>query len=154
MNNAFLFRCMFIKTKVEPLMTALTEIANGLSCYNMLALLKENVKLFEPVFCPSSLLVWEYEDFVDILSPEFSEEGTTKRYTEVNIYKLLIDFIESCFCDGMYVFIYASLLILSQCINNEPICLCRALKNSYSYVWILKMLKTFVFKSLYFQSIC
>ena len=40
-------RSIFIKDKVEPVMTSLHEITNGLTCFNMLDVLKSNIRLFE-----------------------------------------------------------------------------------------------------------
>ena len=93
-------RSIFIKDKVEPVMTSLHEITNGLTCFNMLDVLKSNIRLFEKAFCPSTILDWTQEEFVECLMPEFSEEESNKKRTEVNTYKSLIDFVEAVFQDG------------------------------------------------------
>ena len=72
----------------------------GLTCFNMLDVLKSNILLFEKAFCPSTILDWTQEEFVDCLMPEFSEEESNKKGTEVNAYKSFIDFVEAVFQDG------------------------------------------------------
>ena len=86
-------RSIFIKDKVEPVMTSLHEITNGLTCFNMLDVLKSNIRLFEKAFCPSTILDWTQEELVECLMPEFSKEESNKKRTEVNPYKSFIDFV-------------------------------------------------------------
>ena len=80
-------------------MTSLHEITNGLTCFNMLDVLKSNIRLFEKAFSPSTILDWTPEEFVECLMPAFSEEESNKKRTEVNTYKSLIDFVEAVFQD-------------------------------------------------------
>ena len=82
-------------------MTSLHEIRNGLTCFNMLDVLKSNIRLFQKDFCPSTILDWTQEEFVDCVMPEFSEEESNKKQPEVNnSYKSFIDFAEAVFQDG------------------------------------------------------
>ena len=81
-------------------MTLLHEITNELTCFNMLGILKSNIRLFEKAFCPSTILDWTQEEFVECLMPEFSKEESNKKRTEVNTYKSFIDFVEAVLQDG------------------------------------------------------
>ena len=81
-------------------MTLLHEITNGLTCFNMLDVLKSNVRLFEKAFCPSIILDWTQEEFLECLMLEFSKEEKNKKRTEVNTYKSFIDFVKAVFQDG------------------------------------------------------
>ena len=81
-------------------MTSPHEITNGLTCFNMLDVLKSNIRLFKKAFCPSAILDWTQEKFVECLMPEFSEEESNKKRTEVNTVKSFIDFVEAVFQDG------------------------------------------------------
>ena len=48
--NFILFYCSsFIKTKIEPLLSALSEISNVLTCYNLLNIIRENALCFAQV---------------------------------------------------------------------------------------------------------
>lgn len=81
-------------------MTSLHEIRNGLTCFNMTYVLKPNIWLFEKAFCQSTILDWTEEEFVQCLMPEFSEEESNKKRTEVNTHKPFINFAEAVFQDG------------------------------------------------------
>ena len=81
-------------------MTLLHEITNGLTCFNMLDVLKSKVRLFEKAFCPSIILDWTHEEFLECLMLEFSKEEKNKKRTEVNTYKYFIDFVKAVFQDG------------------------------------------------------
>ena len=56
-NINFILCCssIFIKSKVEPLLSAVNEINNGLTCYSLLNIMRENRDLFCSVFCPSNV---------------------------------------------------------------------------------------------------
>ena len=81
-------------------MASLHEIRNRLTCFNKFDVLKSNMRLFEKVLCPSTILDWTQEELVECLIPEFSEEKSNKKRTGVNTYKSFIDFVESVFQDG------------------------------------------------------
>lgn len=96
----FFFRSLFVKEKIQPLSLAINEIAKGLETYGLMKVIKKQPDVFFHVFCPSTLLSWTTNLFFDKLSPTFSEEGSTKKETEINIFKWFKDFIERCFEDG------------------------------------------------------
>ena len=89
-------------------MTALTEIGDGLSCFELLTSIKENKEVFAPVFCISDMFLWDHETFLSVIHAEFSEEGSNKRRIEITIHKLFLDFVEQCFKDGENLFIIFS----------------------------------------------
>ena len=47
-----------MKSKIEPLLSALCEIKNGLTCYNLLNIIRENGDLFYSVFYPGNVFTW------------------------------------------------------------------------------------------------
>lgn len=89
-----------MKSKVEPMLSTLSEICNGLSCYNVLSLIRANSDIFYAVFCPSKVFTWTYEMFQQLIKPIFSENGSNKRNAEVCVYKYFIDMVEYIFMDG------------------------------------------------------
>ena len=89
-----------MKSKVEPMLSTLGEICNGLSCYNFLSLIRVNSDIFFAVFCPSKVFTWTYEMFQQLIKPIFSENGSNKRNAEVYVYKYFIDMVEYIFMDG------------------------------------------------------
>ena len=89
-----------MKSKVEPMLSTLSEICNGLSCYNVLSLIRVNSDIFLAVFCPSKVFTWTYEMFQQLIKPIFSENGSNKRNAEVYVYKYFIDMVEYIFMDG------------------------------------------------------
>ena len=89
-----------MKYKVEPIITALNEIMSGLRTFNLLGIMKEKGKIFKSVFCPSQIFAWKYKEFVEVINPNFSEDGSNSKRKEVETYKYFLDFIEQCFKDG------------------------------------------------------
>ena len=89
-----------MKSKVEPMLSTLGEICNGLSCYNVLSLIRVNSDIFFAVFCPSKVFTWTYEMFQQLIKPIFSENGSNKRNAEVYVYKYFIDMVEYIFMYG------------------------------------------------------
>ena len=89
-----------MKSKVEPMLSTLGEICNGLSCYNFLSFIRVNSDIFFAVFCPSKVFTWTYEMFQQLIKPIFSENGSNKRNAKVYVYKYFIDMVEYIFMDG------------------------------------------------------
>ena len=88
-----------MKSKVEPMLSTLIEICNGLSCYNVLSLIRANSDIFYAVFCPSKVFTWMYEMFQQLIKQIFSKNGSNKRNAEVSVYKYFIDLVEYIFMD-------------------------------------------------------
>ena len=95
-------RSLVIKAKLEPLLPIIEEICKGLNCYNICDLVKQNPDVMRPVFCRTGSFEWTYENFVDALKPQFSQDGGNKKPLEVTTYKALLDFIEFCFNAGKF----------------------------------------------------
>ena len=107
------FRSLFVKEKIEPLSLAMNEIAKGLETYGLMKFIKNYPDVFFHVFCPSTLLNWTTNLFFDKLSPTFSEDGSTKKETEINVFKWFKDFIERCFEDGNFFAYFSKVLYFS-----------------------------------------
>ena len=89
-----------MKSKVKPMVSMLKEICGGLSCYNVLSLIRANSDIFCAVFCPSKVFTRTYEMFQQLIKLIFSENGSNKRNSEVCVYKYFIDRVEYIFMDG------------------------------------------------------
>ena len=89
-----------MKSKIEPLLSALSEINIGLTCYNLLNIIKDNGDLFYSVFCPSNVFTWTHEIFQKIITLRFSYAGLNKKIVEMNVYKFFLDMVECIFMDG------------------------------------------------------
>ena len=94
------YRTIFMKSKIEPLLSALSEINNGLTCYNSLNIIRENGNLFYSVFCPSNLFTWTHEIFQKIITSRLSDAGSHKKIVEINVYKFFLDMVECIFTNG------------------------------------------------------
>ena len=71
-----------MKSKIESLLLALSEINNGLTCYNLLDIIRENGDLFYPVFClfcPSNVFTWTHVIIQKIITPRFSDAVRTRK---------------------------------------------------------------------------
>ena len=79
-----------MKSKVEPMLSTLGEICNGLSYYNVLSLVRANSNIFYAVLCPSKVFTKTYKMFQQLIKPILSENGSNKRNEEVCVYKYLL----------------------------------------------------------------
>ena len=84
----------------EPVLLTLAEMSHGLTCYNVLKIVKESKELFSPIFCPSDIFKWTHELFQNSILPSFSEVGSNKRNIEISVYKYFLDMVEAIFMDG------------------------------------------------------
>ena len=60
---------MFIKSKIEPLTMALSEISSGLECFGFLNVMKRKSDAFYHVFCPGNIFSWDYDSLSRDLEP-------------------------------------------------------------------------------------
>ena len=74
-----------MKSKIERPLSALSEINNELTCYNLLNMITENGDSFYSVFCPSNVFTWTHEIFQKIITPRFSDGGSNKKIVEMNL---------------------------------------------------------------------
>ena len=87
-----------MKSKVEPLLSAVNEINNGLTCYSLLNIMTENR---DSALCFVQVTsLHEHMRFSRKLSPRFSEAGSNKKTVEMNVYKFFLDMVECIFMDG------------------------------------------------------
>ena len=100
-----------MKSKIEPLQSALSAIDNGLTCYNLLNIIRENGDLFYSVFTPSNVFTRTHEIFQKTITPRFSDAGSNKKIVEINVYKFFLDMVEFIFKDSKCMIIE---LILNQ----------------------------------------
>ena len=95
---------MLVKVKLEPILANLNENPRGLSCYNILAIVKKNLLAFNKIFCCSNIFEWDYQSFTQALKPLYSEDGTNTKRLEITTYKCFLDFLEMCNFDVMSKF--------------------------------------------------
>ena len=89
-----------MKSKIEPLLSALSENNSGLTCYNFLNIIRENGDLFYSVFYPSNFFTWTHEIFQKIVTPKLSSAGSNKKIIEMNVYKIFLVMVACIFVDG------------------------------------------------------
>ena len=89
------FRSMFVKSKIEHLTMALSDISSGLECFGFLNVMKAKSGTFYHVFCPRNTFSWDYDSFVQRLTANYSEDGSNDKSKEINAYKIFVNFVES-----------------------------------------------------------
>ena len=87
---------VFVKVKLEPILANLNEISHGLSCYNILVIVKMNPLAFNKFFCWSNIFEWDCQSFTQALKPLYSEDGTNTKRLEITTCKCFLDFLEVC----------------------------------------------------------
>ena len=91
---------IFLKEKLQPLLPVMEQLTNGLQTYNLLTVIRHSSSLFYHVFCGSSCLNWTYEKFENFAEPQFSEDGSSKKKSEIDIFKCLMESVEAIFHEG------------------------------------------------------
>ena len=86
---------MFIKSKIEPLTMALSEISCSLECFAFLNAMKAKLDAFYCKFYLGNIFSWDYDSFVQRLTANYSEDGSNHKLKEVNVYKIFVDFVKS-----------------------------------------------------------
>ena len=92
-NFILCYSSIFMKSKIEPLLSALFGINNGLTRYNLLNIIRENGDLFYSVFCPSNVFTRTHKIFQKIITTRFSDAGSHKKIVEMNVYKFFLDMV-------------------------------------------------------------
>ena len=78
------YSSIFMKSKIEPLQSALREINNGLTCYNLLNIIRENGDLFYSVYStPSNTFTCIHQIFQKSITPIFSDADSNKKIVEM-----------------------------------------------------------------------
>ena len=95
-----------MKFKLDAINFGLIELSSGMENYNALSVIKKNIQLFRHVFTPSQIFVWDWDLLYATLDPKFSDDGTNQKKKEVDLFKIFLDFLETCFLDGICLFVY------------------------------------------------
>ena len=64
--------------------------------------MKQNKEEFKTIFVKNDLLTWSVDVFHDLIEPEYSSSGSSKKTLEINIMKAFVDVIESVFYEGTF----------------------------------------------------
>ena len=59
--------------------------------------MKQNKGKFKTIFVKNGLLTWSVDVFHDLIEPEYSSSGSSKKTLEINIMKAFVDATESVF---------------------------------------------------------
>ena len=111
----FSFRTILLK-KIEPYVTFMEGLMQGLEVYNLLGQMRANPDIFKMIFCYSETMLWTYEIFIDNLKVDFAENGSNRKQSQLSCYRIFIDM-----CDRSY----------NQ--SKSPIFLC-------SFIWVKRKL--------------
>ena len=64
--------------------------------------MKQNKGKFKTIFVKNDLLTWSVDVFHDLIEPEYSNSGSSKKTIEINIMKAFVDATESVFYKGTF----------------------------------------------------
>ena len=109
-------RSILIKEKIQPLLPIIDQIADGLSLMNLLDTVRANLGVFKHVFCRGNMFDWTFEKLEEFVNPSFSENGSSKKIMEINVYKSFMDAMECIFYGGVCsIYIYISCFHFIHC---------------------------------------
>ena len=91
------FRSIYFKEKVAPLTAPLQELVSGFETYGVLDMMKQNKEEFKTIFVKNDLLTWSVDAFHDLIEPEYSSSGFSRKTLEMNAMKAFVDVTESVF---------------------------------------------------------
>ena len=93
---------IYFKKRAAPLIAPLQQVVSGLETYGMLELMKQNKKEFKTIFVNNDLLTWSVDAFHDLIEPEYSSSGSSRRTLEINTMTEFVDATESVFYEGKF----------------------------------------------------
>ena len=97
------YRSIFLKTKFEPVASALEQLVAGLNHFDLISKIKENRNIFKFIFCHSKAFTWSYDMLVEKFKVKWSDAGTNRRNKELPVYKHFLEMLERCYYDGTYI---------------------------------------------------
>ena len=116
LNGNFLIcsRSIFLKTKFEPVASALEQLVAGLNHFDLISKIKENRNIFKFIFCHSKAFTWSYDMLVEKFKVKWSDAGSNRKNKELPVYKHFLEMLERCYYDGMYIkqFLHLTLFML------------------------------------------
>lgn len=97
--NNYIFRSILLK-KVEAYTTILEQLMAGMEKFRLLSFIREKPDVFRMIFCKSTLFSWTYDSLVDSLKVVWSDDGSNKKASELETYRMFIDMCDNSYHQG------------------------------------------------------
>lgn len=96
----YFIRSLLLKSCLEPKIPMIEQLAQGLSLFGILDVMRKHSSQVANVFTPEGWSDITCDEFMQLLHPDFSEDGTRMKELEINVFKHFADFITSLQYDG------------------------------------------------------
>ena len=90
----------------QDVIQSLEHICQGLRLCDLLDVIRGNQEIFNFVFCVHNELQYNFDKIEDLLLPEFSQDGSSRKAQEINTLKVLVDCLELCCEQGNNAFFF------------------------------------------------
>jgi len=95
--ECFLFRAYFYKKEIEPLLSSMSQIVEGLNISNLVENIKVDPFGFKNFFVIESGNIG-FDELQSLFNAKFSAKGSNNYQIEVDVYQFFLDMIEEmCF---------------------------------------------------------
>ena len=88
-------RSLLLKSFLEPKRAMIEQMAQGLSLFGVLDMMRKHRSLLASVFTFERWHDVTSEELIHLMVPQYSDEGTKMKDLEINVFKHLMDFITS-----------------------------------------------------------
>ena len=88
-------RSLLLKSFLEPKIAMIEQMAQGLSLFGVLDMMRKHSSLLTSVFTFEGWHDITSEELIHLMVPQYSDEGTKMKDWEINVFKHLMDFITS-----------------------------------------------------------
>lgn len=88
-------RSLLLKSFLEPKIAMIEQMAQGLSLFGVLDMMRKHSSLLASVFTFEGWHDITSEELIHLMVPQYSDEGTKMKNLEINVFKHLMDFITS-----------------------------------------------------------
>lgn len=88
-------RSLLLKSFLEPKRAMIEQMAQGLSLFGVLDMMRKHRSLLASVFTFERWHDITSEELIHLMVPQYSDEGTKMKDLEINVFKHSMDFITS-----------------------------------------------------------
>ncbi|KAL9951675.1 hypothetical protein ACROYT_G044393 [Oculina patagonica] len=88
-------KSLLLKSFLEPKIAMIEQMAQGLSLFGVLDAMRKHSSLLASVFTPEGWSDVTCDELMQLMIPDFSDDGTRMKELEVNAFKYFADFITS-----------------------------------------------------------
>ena len=110
-----LHRVIFLKQDIEPLITCIEQLIEGLDKFGLAKCIREDPIAFRFKFCHSNIQIWIFDLLIYILNVKYKSEDLNEKMLWIRVYLAFIEKFEISFYDGILLLIFYKVSHYGNC---------------------------------------